>query len=41
MMAGAYTDSELQRLEEIGAKRTTIALTDICQLHFSDFGGGR
>jgi len=41
MSEGAYTESELQRLEEVGQKRTTVALTDICQLHFSDFGGGR
>jgi len=40
-MPGAYTESELQRLEEVGQKRTTVALTDIRQLHFSDFGGGR
>ncbi len=40
-MAGAYTDAELERLEEIGEKRTAKALTDICQLHFSDYGGGR
>ncbi len=40
-MPGAYSQAELQRLEEVGQKRTTVALTDICQLHFSDFGGGR
>ncbi len=40
-MPGAYSETELRRLEEIGQKRTTVALTDIRQLHFSDYGGGR
>ncbi|WP_373189954.1 hypothetical protein [Halolamina sp.] len=40
-MSGTYSEAELQHLEEIGAKRTTVALTDICQLHLSDYGGGR
>jgi len=38
---GAYTETELERLEAVGQKRTAVALTDICQLHFSDFRGGR
>jgi len=40
-MAGAYTEAELDRLEAVGRKRTAVALTDICQLHLSDYGGGR
>jgi len=41
MSEDAYTESELRRLEAVGRRRTVVALTDICQLHFSDFGGGR
>jgi len=40
-MPGAYSKAELEALEAVGQKRTAVALTDICQLHFSDFGGGR
>jgi len=40
-MAGAYSDDELEHLEAVGQKRTAVALTDICQLHLSDYGGGR
>ncbi len=36
-MSGAYTDEELRRLDEIGERRTAVALTDIKQLHFSDY----
>jgi phosphoribosylformylglycinamidine (FGAM) synthase-like enzyme len=38
---GAYTDRELSALAAVGERRTAVALTDIRQLHFSDFGGGR
>jgi len=40
-MPGAYSEAELRRLEEIGAKRTAVALTDMRQLHLGDYGGGR
>jgi len=36
-MAGAYTDEELQRLDEIGERRTAVHLTDIRQLHLSEW----
>jgi hypothetical protein len=41
MMAGAYTESELRRLEQLGERRTAVALTDIRQRHLTEFGGGR
>lgn len=37
-MAGAYTPQELQRLNELGRRRTAEALTDIRQRHLSEFG---
>lgn len=40
-MAGAYTEAELQRLEETGEKRSAVARTDICQLHLTEYGGDR
>jgi hypothetical protein len=40
-MAGAYSDAELERLDAVGQKRTAVAVTDIRQLHLSDYGGGR
>jgi len=36
-MAGAYTQEELDRLDDLGERRTAVALTDIRQLHLSDF----
>ncbi|WP_158093622.1 hypothetical protein [Halorubrum sp. SD683] len=36
-MTGAYTDEELRRLDDLGCRREAEALTDIRQLHFSDF----
>jgi hypothetical protein len=39
-MAGAYTDAELEQLKAVGEKRTAVALTDIRQLHLSEYGGG-
>jgi hypothetical protein len=35
-VAGAYTEEELGRLDEIGGRRTAVALTDIRQLHLTD-----
>lgn len=40
-MAGAYSEAELQRLEQLGEKRTAVARTDICQIHLTEFGGDR
>lgn len=37
-MAGAYTDQELARLDELGRRRTAEALVDVRQLHLSEFG---
>jgi len=39
-MAGAYTDTELQRLKQMGEKRTAVALTDIRQRHLGEFLDG-
>ena len=39
-MAGAYTDAELARLEELGKRRTAEARMDICQRHLTEFDGG-
>lgn len=36
-MAGAYTDAELEALEEIGERRTAEHLFDIKQLHLSNW----
>jgi len=40
-MAGAYSDAELRQLDAVGERRTAVALTDIRQIHLSEFGGGR
>ena len=36
-MAGAYSDQELRRLDEIGERRTAEARLDIRQRHLTEF----
>lgn len=36
-MTGAYTEAELQQLEEIGERRTAVARMDIRQRHLTEW----
>lgn len=36
-MTGAYSEEELQRLDELGKRRTAEARMDIRQRHLSEF----
>lgn len=37
-MAGAYSDEELQRLDDLGRRREAEARFDIRQRHLTEFG---